>query len=169
MPQQAAGHPWGGPARRPAGQLWKLGAPMQMKGRRRSWIKQPPPREKAPGQEGGSPCSCPTSQGPRACVRARTRSCSAARHRDLEENLATNNLDVVKETTVHLSPRQREILSLISQDNSDKQIARRLGMSARTVDSHLQRLYVLHGVHSRAALVAKWLTEEFTAQLQLDD
>ena len=90
-------------------------------------------------------------------------------YRELEENLATSNLDVVKETTVHLSPRQREILSLISQDNSDKQIARRLGMSARTVDSHLQRLYALHGVHSRAALVAKWLTEEFTAQLQLDD
>jgi DNA-binding CsgD family transcriptional regulator len=61
---------------------------------------------------------------------------------------------------VHLSPRQREIVSLISQDFCDKEIARKLGMSARTVDSHLQRLYVRHGLHSRAALVARWLTEE---------
>jgi DNA-binding CsgD family transcriptional regulator len=61
---------------------------------------------------------------------------------------------------VHLSPRQRQIVSLISQDYCDKEIARKLGMSARTVDSHLQRLYVRYGIHSRAALVAKWLTEE---------
>jgi DNA-binding NarL/FixJ family response regulator len=60
---------------------------------------------------------------------------------------------------MHLSPRQRQIVSLISQDFCDKEIARKLGMSARTVDSHLQRLYVRHGIHSRAALVAKWLTE----------
>jgi hypothetical protein len=30
-------------------------------------------------------------------------------------------------------------------------------MSARTVDSHLQRLYQRYDVHSRAAMVAKWL------------
>jgi DNA-binding CsgD family transcriptional regulator len=60
---------------------------------------------------------------------------------------------------MHLSPRQQEIVSLISQDYCDKEIARELGMSARTVDSHLQRLYVRYGIHSRAALVAKWLTE----------
>jgi hypothetical protein len=32
-------------------------------------------------------------------------------------------------------------------------------MSARTVDSHLRRLYERHAVHSRAAIVAKWLLE----------
>ncbi len=58
---------------------------------------------------------------------------------------------------MHVSPRQSEILSLIADGYSDKQIARRLGMSARTVDSHLQRLYQRYGVHSRAAMVAKWL------------
>lgn len=65
---------------------------------------------------------------------------------------------------MHLSPRQREILLLISEDNGDKEIARQLGMSPRTVDSHLQRLYVRHNVHSRAALVAKWLTEELASR-----
>jgi DNA-binding NarL/FixJ family response regulator len=60
---------------------------------------------------------------------------------------------------MHLSPRQIEILSLIAAGCCDKEIAQRLGMSARTVDSHLQRLYQRHGVHSRAAIVAKWLLE----------
>jgi LuxR family maltose regulon positive regulatory protein/two-component system response regulator NreC len=32
-------------------------------------------------------------------------------------------------------------------------------MSARTVDSHLRRLYEKHSVHSRAAIIAKWLLE----------
>jgi DNA-binding CsgD family transcriptional regulator len=58
---------------------------------------------------------------------------------------------------MHVSPRQSEILSLIADGYSDKQIARRLGMSARTIDSHLQRLYQRYDVHSRAAIVAKWL------------
>lgn len=60
---------------------------------------------------------------------------------------------------MHLSPRQVQILSLISEGLSDKEIAQRLGMSARTVDSHLRRLYEKHAVHSRAAIIAKWLLE----------
>lgn len=56
-----------------------------------------------------------------------------------------------------LSPRQLQILSLISEGYCDKEIARCLGMSARTVDSHLQRLYERYGVHTRAGMVAKWL------------
>lgn len=62
---------------------------------------------------------------------------------------------------MHLSPRQLQIVSLIAEGRCDKEIARCLGMSARTVDSHLQRLYQRHGVHSRAALVARWLLEAY--------
>jgi DNA-binding NarL/FixJ family response regulator len=61
---------------------------------------------------------------------------------------------------MHLSPRQRQILTLIAEGMSDKEIACRLGVSARTVDSHLQRLYQRHDVHTRAALVARWLRDE---------
>lgn len=57
------------------------------------------------------------------------------------------------------SPRQKQILSLIAAGLSNKEIAQSLGVSPRTVDTHLQRLYVRHGVHSRASLVAKWLLE----------
>ncbi|HEY8201920.1 MAG TPA: helix-turn-helix transcriptional regulator [Actinomycetota bacterium] len=64
-----------------------------------------------------------------------------------------------RSVVVHLSPRQVQILSLISEGLSDKEIAQRLGMSARTVDSHLRRLYEKHAVHSRAAIIAKWLLE----------
>jgi DNA-binding NarL/FixJ family response regulator len=59
---------------------------------------------------------------------------------------------------MHLSRRQSEIIALIADGYCDKQIARHLGMSERTVQSHLQRLYLRHGVHSRAAIVARWLT-----------
>lgn len=60
---------------------------------------------------------------------------------------------------MHLSPRQVQILSLIAEGFCNKEIAQRLGMSARTVESHLQRLYEKYRVHSRAAIVAKWLLE----------
>ena len=60
---------------------------------------------------------------------------------------------------MHLSPRQVQILSLIVEGYCDKEIAQRLEMSPRTVDTHLQRLYEKHSLHSRAAIVAKWLME----------
>ncbi|MFH0245578.1 response regulator transcription factor [Streptomyces sp. HK10] len=61
--------------------------------------------------------------------------------------------------TMNLSTRQIEILSLIAAGHRDRQIAEHLGISIRTVDSHLQRLYDRYGVRSRAGIVAKWLLE----------
>ncbi len=58
---------------------------------------------------------------------------------------------------LHLSPRQREIVLLIANGLSDKEIAAELGMSPRTVSSHLARAYVVHDVHKRAQLVAALL------------
>ncbi|MFC8449562.1 response regulator transcription factor [Kitasatospora sp. NPDC057223] len=60
---------------------------------------------------------------------------------------------------MHLSPKQQQIFSMIVEGCGNKEIAKRLDMSTRTVESHLQRLYDRHGLHSRAALVAKWLME----------
>lgn len=48
---------------------------------------------------------------------------------------------------------------LIAEGLQDKAIAERLDISVRTVDSHLQRLYQRYQLHSRAAVVAKWLRE----------
>jgi DNA-binding CsgD family transcriptional regulator len=57
----------------------------------------------------------------------------------------------------HVSPRQGEILELVATGLPDKAIAVRLGVSRRTVEAHLQRLYDEHGLHTRAAVVAAWL------------
>lgn len=59
-----------------------------------------------------------------------------------------------------LSPRQRQIVALIAEGLSNKEIAARLSMSERTVDSHLQRLYLRYDIRTRAALVARWLRHE---------
>ena len=64
---------------------------------------------------------------------------------------------------MHLSTRQRQIVVLLSEGQTNKEIARELGTSPRTIDSHLQRLYARNGVNTRVALVAKWLRAELTA------
>ena len=60
---------------------------------------------------------------------------------------------------MHVTPRQAEILGLVAAGLGDKEIAVRLGLSPRTVQTHLDRLYLGHGLHKRAAAVAAWLRE----------
>jgi DNA-binding NarL/FixJ family response regulator len=55
--------------------------------------------------------------------------------------------------------RQKEIMALIASGLSDKQIAACLGLSPRTVRTHLERLFRNHSLHSRTAAVAKWLQQ----------
>jgi HD-GYP domain-containing protein (c-di-GMP phosphodiesterase class II) len=49
-----------------------------------------------------------------------------------------------------LSEREVEVLRLIARGQTVKQIAPRLGISAKTVDSHIQHLYTKIGVSTRA-------------------
>jgi DNA-binding CsgD family transcriptional regulator len=58
---------------------------------------------------------------------------------------------------MHLSARQTEIVQRIATGQSDKEIAQQLGLSHATVRTHLQRLYLINGFHSRAEAVAAWL------------
>lgn len=58
---------------------------------------------------------------------------------------------------MHVTPRQAQILGLVASGLSDKEIAEHLGVSPRTVQSHLDRLFLEHGLHKRAAAVAAWL------------
>jgi DNA-binding CsgD family transcriptional regulator len=53
-----------------------------------------------------------------------------------------------------ITPREAEILSLIAQGLGDKEIAGRLGISSRTVGTHLERLFARLKVHSRAQALA---------------
>jgi two-component system nitrate/nitrite response regulator NarL len=54
-----------------------------------------------------------------------------------------------------LSPREQEILVLVSEGLGAPEIGRRLDLSTATVKSHLQRLYEKLGVSDRAAAVAE--------------
>ena len=52
-----------------------------------------------------------------------------------------------------LSPREREVLQLIAEGRSTKEIARELGISVKTADTHRTHLMLKVGLHSTADLV----------------
>jgi PAS domain S-box-containing protein len=54
----------------------------------------------------------------------------------------------------HLTPRQVEVLRLLEQGRSTKQIAAELHLSTETVRNHIRRLFAALGVHSRLEAVA---------------
>jgi DNA-binding NarL/FixJ family response regulator len=54
----------------------------------------------------------------------------------------------------HLTPRQVEVLRLLEQGRSTKQIAAELHLSTETVKNHIRRLFRALGVHSRLEAVA---------------
>jgi DNA-binding NarL/FixJ family response regulator len=54
----------------------------------------------------------------------------------------------------HLTPRQVEVLRLLEQGRSTKQIAAELHVSTETVRNHVRRLFLALGVNSRLEAVA---------------
>jgi DNA-binding CsgD family transcriptional regulator len=58
-----------------------------------------------------------------------------------------------------LSPREREIASMVAEGCSNKAVAASLGISAWTVAAHLRRIFAKLGVRSRAAMVARVLDQ----------
>lgn len=71
----------------------------------------------------------------------------------------TNDSDTKTSRVLQVTPRQAEILRLIASGLSDKQIGSRLGVSPRTIQSHVDRLYLQNGLHKRTALIAAWVRE----------
>jgi DNA-binding NarL/FixJ family response regulator len=72
------------------------------------------------------------------------------------------------QTLIHFSPRQEEVLSLIADGFTDKEIAVRLGLRQRTVRTHLERLYARHGLHNRAGALTIWLRSRGEAGVVAD-
>jgi DNA-binding NarL/FixJ family response regulator len=58
-------------------------------------------------------------------------------------------------STVHLTAREREVLTLLTEGRSQKQISYDLTISSKTVGTHIQKLLTKVGAHSRAELVAQ--------------
>ena len=87
-------------------------------------------------------CSRRTRRGDDACHRRRVR--HPARH----ARTATATAD----TQAQLSPRERELVTLVAQGQTDIQIAEQLYISVRTVRSHLDRIRDKTGCRRRADL-----------------
>ncbi len=58
-----------------------------------------------------------------------------------------------------LSQREHEVCELVILGLSTKEVARRLGISPRTVDDHRQRVYRKLDVHNVVSLVRKLLVD----------
>ena len=68
-----------------------------------------------------------------------------------------------------LTERQREIVRWAAQGLSNKQIARRLGISPETVKTHLHHIYEREGVHGRVALLAGHQDDTSHSDMPHDD
>jgi DNA-binding NarL/FixJ family response regulator len=52
-----------------------------------------------------------------------------------------------------LTQREREILQLVAEGHSNKEVAQRLDLSVKTVESHRRNLMVKLSIHETAGLV----------------
>jgi DNA-binding NarL/FixJ family response regulator len=59
------------------------------------------------------------------------------------------------ETRPELTPREYDVLSLLAQGSTQKEIAQELSISSKTVGTHIQNLLGKTGAHSRAEVVAR--------------
>ena len=55
-----------------------------------------------------------------------------------------------------LSEREQEVMALVAWGLTDQRIGEVAGITAKTVQNHLQNIYTRHDLHSRAAAVAWW-------------
>ncbi|WP_213009331.1 helix-turn-helix transcriptional regulator [Paractinoplanes toevensis] len=90
----------------------------------------------------------------RAAGRVRAATAAASQARELAGRCpgAITPALLLLESTRPLSLREREIVLLVAQGLSDREIADRLTLSARTVGNHLYRIYRKMGVLNRRAL-----------------
>ena len=63
-----------------------------------------------------------------------------------------SNVRIPKPPSIHLTPRESEIVRFVMLGESNKQIARRLGISNYTVRDHVSNLLKKTGVTSRSLL-----------------
>ncbi|MCG8276990.1 response regulator [Stenotrophomonas sp. NLF4-10] len=71
----------------------------------------------------------------------------------IAQNLALSNLEGSDSPFDGLSPRELEVALLLMQGRRQEEIARRLSLSAKTVNTHKARLFQKTGVHDNIALV----------------
>jgi DNA-binding NarL/FixJ family response regulator len=91
-------------------------------------------------------------QAIRAVARGETYLCPTVSKHVIAAYLQRNDRGEIS-SLERLSPRQREILQLIAEGNSTKEIARNLNLSAKTVEMHRTQLMAALDIHDIAGLV----------------
>ena len=92
-------------------------------------------------------------QGFAACGAARYRERATAELRALERQSAGDGRPAA--AGGNLSRREREVSELVAGGHTNREIARRLEVSEKTVESYLSRIFAKLGVSSRAAVAAR--------------
>jgi two-component system, LuxR family, response regulator FixJ len=77
--------------------------------------------------------------------------------RDAELRASLSEHSRIQQHLEELTPREREVLDLLTQGNQNKMIAQALGVSPRTVEIHRARVMEKMGAHSVAELVRMML------------
>src|SRR5262249_47807249 len=78
-------------------------------------------------------------------------------------SIARNVTETSMPSLLKLSPRQREVLRLVAQGCTMKQIASELKLSRRTVETHKYAAMEALGVHTTAELIRYALGQEMSA------
>lgn len=66
----------------------------------------------------------------------------------------------IKSEDYDLSEREKDILSLLVEGMSKKQIGEKIFLSHHTVDSHIRNIYTKLEVHSRSSAISKAIKEK---------
>ncbi len=70
---------------------------------------------------------------------------------------AGTGVDIAALESCHFTRRQADVIRLVASGLSDKQIARELRISHRTVRTHLERVFEANRLHSRTVAALVWL------------
>jgi len=72
-------------------------------------------------------------------------------------------IDLTVSDTVELTGREAQVLSLITDGSTNKEVGLQLGISARTVQKHLEHIYEKLGTHRRTA-AARWFSNQLAGR-----
>ena len=78
--------------------------------------------------------------------------------RDMENRIRLRQTDKIRERLATLSPREREVLELVTQGKANKMVAGDLGVSQRTVEIHRAHVMQKMEASSLAELVRMMMT-----------
>jgi DNA-binding NarL/FixJ family response regulator len=67
-------------------------------------------------------------------------------------------VQVEEQTSLGLSARESEVMSLIAGGHTNGEIAARLFLAEKTVKNHVRRIYSKLGVRNRPAAIDHWLS-----------